>query len=78
MKNRTTRRASFRKMGMGLAAIFGVGTINVMGNRPVKVQKEVVGDITFDQEVPLFSGGVKHANTLYIAGKGAHVEPFEI
>jgi enamine deaminase RidA (YjgF/YER057c/UK114 family) len=78
MKNRTTRRASFKKMGMGLAAIFGVGTINAMGKRPVKAQKEVVGDITHDQDIPLFSGGVKHGNTLYIAGKGAHVEPFEI
>jgi 2-iminobutanoate/2-iminopropanoate deaminase len=31
-----------------------------------------------DQQIPLFSGGVKHGNTLYVAGKGAHVEPYEI
>ncbi len=78
MENKTTRRASFKQMGMGLAAIFGVGTINAMGKRTVKAQKEVVGDIVMDQDIPLFSGGVKHGNTLYIAGKGAHVEPFEI
>ena len=78
MENRTTRRASFKKMGMGLAAIFGIGSVNAMGKKPMKAQKEVVGDITFDQDVPLFSGSVKHGNTLYIAGKGAHVEPFEI
>ncbi len=78
MENKTTRRASFKKMGMGLAAIFGVGTVNAMGKKPVRAKKEVVGDIVMDQEIPLFSGGVKHGNTLYIAGKGAHVEPFEI
>jgi len=78
MENKTTRRASFKKMGMGLAAIFGVGSINAMGKRGVRAQKEVVGDIVMDQDIPLFSGGVKHGNTLYIAGKGAHVEPFEI
>ena len=43
-----------------------------------KPKKEVVGDIVMDQDIPLFSGGVKHGNTLYIAGKGAHVEPYEI
>ncbi|HEA22947.1 MAG TPA: RidA family protein [Pricia antarctica] len=78
MENKTTRRASFKTIGMGLAAIFGVGSVNAMGKGSVKAKKEVVGDIVFDQEIPLFSGGVKHGNTLYIAGKGAHVEPFEI
>ncbi|MCM4165420.1 MULTISPECIES: RidA family protein [unclassified Arenibacter] len=78
MENKTTRRASFKKLGMGLAAMFGVGaTARAIdgGERP---KKEVVGDIVMDQDIPLFSGGVKHGNTLYIAGKGAHVEPFEI
>ncbi|MDN5204363.1 RidA family protein [Fulvivirgaceae bacterium BMA10] len=37
-------------------------------------KKEVVGEIVQDQNVPLFSGAVKHGNTLYIAGKGAHFE----
>ena len=38
----------------------------------------MVGEIVTDQDIPLFSGAVKHGNTLYIAGKGAHVEPYEI
>ncbi len=76
--NKTSRRASFKKMGMGLAAIFGVGTVNAMGKKQVNAQREVVGDISYDQEIPLFSGAVKHGNTLYLSGKGAHVEPFEI
>lgn len=73
----TTRRASFKKMGMGIAALFGLGTVNAM-DKSAKAKKEVVGDIVTDQDIPLFSGAIKHGNTLYIAGKGAHVEPFEI
>ncbi|NNE76868.1 MAG: RidA family protein, partial [Pricia sp.] len=83
MENKTTRRASFKKIGTGLAALFGIGSISAMkknesisGN--VAPKKEVVGDIVTDQDIPLFSGAVKHGNTLYIAGKGAHVEPYEI
>ena len=77
MESKTTRRETFKKIGMGLAALFGVGSINAM-NRKSKAKKEVVGEIIQDQEIPLFSGAVKHGNTLYIAGKGAHVEPYEI
>ena len=78
MENKTTRRASFKKLGMGLAAMFGIGTAARAMEGSAKQKKEVVGDIVMDQDIPLFSGGVKHGNTLYIAGKGAHVEPFEI
>ena len=75
---KTTRRTSFKKIGMGLAAIFGLGTVNAMNKKETSARKEVVGDIVMDQDIPLFSGAVKHGNTLYIAGKGAHTEPFEI
>ncbi|RAJ14083.1 RidA family protein [Arenibacter echinorum] len=78
MENKTTRRASFKKLGMGLAAMFGIGAAARAMDGVSKPKKEVVGDIVMDQDIPLFSGGVKHGNTLYIAGKGAHVEPFEI
>ncbi len=72
MENKTSRRASFKKMGMGLAALFGVGTVGAMDKKVSR--KEVVGPIVTDQDIPLFSGGVKHGNTLYIAGKGAHFD----
>jgi len=81
MKNKTTRRASFKKLGMGLAAMFGVGAVSAMerkSNLKISTKKKVVGEIVTDQDIPLFSGAVKHGNTLYIAGKGAHTEPFEI
>lgn len=77
MKSNTTRRASFKKIGMGLAGLFGVASVQAAG-RTEMAKKEVVGDIVTDQDIPLFSGAVKHGNTLYIAGKGAHVEPYEI
>lgn len=82
MENKTTRRASFKKLGMGIAALFGAGTVSAIDKKSelksTSAKKEVVGEIVTDQDIPLFSGAVKHGNTLYIAGKGAHVEPFEI
>ncbi len=77
MKKNTTRRDSFKKIGMGLAGLFGIATVHA-ANRNEPATKEIVGDIVTDQDIPLFSGAVKHGNTLYIAGKGAHVEPYEI
>ena len=73
MENKTTRRASFKKIGMGLAALFGVSTVSASIKKSV-AKKEVLGEIIKDQDIPLFSGAVKHGNTLYIAGKGAHFE----
>ncbi|MDO6434854.1 RidA family protein [Flavitalea sp. BT771] len=32
----------------------------------------------YQQDVPLFSGNTKYNGLVFIAGKGAHVEPFEI
>lgn len=78
MENKSTRRASFKKIGMGLAALFGISSANAMTKNPSKTQKKIASDIVMDQDIPLFSGAVKHGNTLYIAGKGAHVEPYEI
>lgn len=72
MKN-GTRRASFKKLAVGLAGIFGIGTASAMG-REDRPQKEVVGEIIMDQEIPMFSSSVKHGNTLYVSGKGAQFE----
>jgi len=73
MKNKTSRRESFKKIGMGLAGLFGIGTISAM-KRDGVARKEVVGKIVYDQEIPMFSGSVKHGNTLYVSGKGAQFE----
>ncbi len=73
MSHRKNRRLAMRRIGASIAAIFGVGATAAQANTPAK--KEVVGEIYRDeQDVPLFSGAVRHGNTLYIAGKGAHFE----
>jgi len=40
--------------------------------------EKVVNNVTSLQDVPLFSGSTKLGNMVFVAGKGAHVEPFEI
>jgi 2-iminobutanoate/2-iminopropanoate deaminase len=72
MKIQTNRRSVFKKAGLAVAAAFGFGT-GISKASPAK--KEVLKEsIVMQNDVPLFSGGVKHGNTLYIAGKGAHFE----
>ncbi|SHG21160.1 RidA family protein [Flagellimonas flava] len=70
---KTDRRSAFKKLGMGVAALLGAGSVKAMGKAPAP-KKEVVGEIVQDKKIPLFSGAVKHGNTLYVAGKGAHFE----
>lgn len=41
-------------------------------------EEKIVQNVVYDQDVPLFSGSTKLGNLIFIAGKGAHVEPFEI
>lgn len=65
------RRSVFKKIGMAVTAMLGVGAVKA---NTESTSKKVVGEIYMDQEVPLFSGAVKHGNTIYIAGKGAHFE----
>ena len=71
MKHNEKRRSVLKKIGMGMAALFGAATVKAA---PAKRKKEVVGKIVQDQKMPLFSGAVRHGNTLYIAGKGAHFD----
>jgi len=73
MENKSSRRSSLKKMGMALVGVFSLGVGNAFGKES-NPKKEVVGKIEQDREIPLFSGAVKHGNTLYIAGKGAHFE----
>jgi enamine deaminase RidA (YjgF/YER057c/UK114 family) len=41
-------------------------------------EEKVANNIVEDQDVPLFSGSTKFNGLVFIAGKGAHVAPFEI
>ena len=71
MKHNIRRRSLIKNIGIGIAGLCGLSTLKAADSRS---KKEVVGKIVKDQEVPLFSGAVKHGNTLYIAGKGAHFD----
>jgi enamine deaminase RidA (YjgF/YER057c/UK114 family) len=80
----TPRRSVLKKLMASVAGLTGIGMAakamgtptaeNIAGNT---AEKEA-GNITYDQDVPLFSGHTKFNGLVYIAGKGAHVAPFEI
>lgn len=72
----TQRRSVLKKLFMSLVGVTGIGLGAKAANNPSK-EKEV-NNVVYDQDVPLFSGSTKLGNLVFIAGKGAHVEPFEI
>ncbi len=59
---------------MVLIGAFGLGMTNKAIAKESKPKKEVLDSPKNEQDIPLFSGAVRHGNTLYIAGKGAHFE----
>lgn len=77
------RRSVLKRL---LASVAGVAGLSAAANATETVSanagnEKVAGNITYaddDQQVPLFSGHTKHNGLVYIAGKGAHVAPFEI
>lgn len=65
----------------GVAGLSAAAKAADTNTTPATADEKVTGSITYaddDQQVPLFSGHVKHNGLVYIAGKGAHVAPFEI
>lgn len=70
---KTERRSALKKL---FASAFGLVGISVAANASTTEKQS--GNVTLDQEIPLFSGHTKLGNTVFIAGKGAHVAPFEI
>jgi len=60
----------------GLASVAGIGF--AARAKSISGGEKTAGNITNFQDVPLFSGHTKHGDLVYIAGKGAHVAPFEI
>ena len=47
-------------------------------SNPGSNDTKIVNNVTDFQDAPLFSGSTRHGDIVYIAGKGAHVAPFEI
>jgi 2-iminobutanoate/2-iminopropanoate deaminase len=73
---KTERRSVIKKM---LASVVGLTGLGLAANAKTysSEEKETL-NVTSFQDVPLFSGSTKFGNLVFIAGKGAHVAPFEI
>jgi 2-iminobutanoate/2-iminopropanoate deaminase len=79
------RRSVLKKM---LASVAGLSLFAISKNAvaapethaatAAPADEKIVGDITTFQQIPLFSSFTKLGNLVFIAGVGAHVEPFEI
>lgn len=73
---KSERRSVIRKFFTTLAALAGLGY--VAKAKGLSDNEKIAGNITNFQDVPLFSGHTQRNNIVYVAGKGAHVAPFEI
>jgi 2-iminobutanoate/2-iminopropanoate deaminase len=73
---KTERRSVLKKL---LASVAGISVFSFAAKAGGLISDEKeVNNITEFQDVPLFSGSTKLGNMLFIAGKGAHTEPFDI
>ena len=62
-----------------LASVAGLSVFGISKDAiAAPAEEKVVNNVTTFQDVPLFSGSTKFGNLVFVAGKGAHVEPFEI
>jgi len=72
---RTERRSALKKL---LLSAVGVTGISFFANATESAPEKEAGNITTVDDVPLFSGHTKLGNTVFVAGKGAHIAPFTI
>ncbi len=73
---KTERRSALKKM---FASVLGIAGVGMAAKAATDAgEKKEADNITNFQNVPLFSGHTKFGNLVFIAGKGAHVEPFTI
>lgn len=73
---KTERRSAIKKM---FASVLGLTGIGLAAKATAgKSEEKEASNITSYQNAPLFSGNTKFGNLIFVAGKGAHVEPFTI
>jgi 2-iminobutanoate/2-iminopropanoate deaminase len=72
----TERRSVLKKLAASLLALTGINLVS-KANPDAQNVKEVF-NVVNHQDIPLFSGSTKYGGLVFIAGKGAHVAPFEI
>ena len=73
----TERRSVLKKLFASIVGVAGIGAVANAKGLAASPEKEA-GNITHMQNVPLFSGHTIHNGLVYIAGKGAHTDPFDI
>lgn len=73
---KTPRRIALKKMFASLLGVTGVAM--AAGAKMNSTDEKIASNVTTFQNVPLFSGNTKFGNLVFVAGKGAHTEPFEI
>lgn len=73
---KTERRSVLKKLFASAVGITGLGVI--ANANETKLSEKVSGSISTLNNAPMFSGHTIHNGLVYIAGKGAHVAPFEI
>jgi 2-iminobutanoate/2-iminopropanoate deaminase len=71
----TQRRTVLKKF---LASLVGVTGLGMVAKASGADEEHDALNVVNDEEVPLFSSVIKHGKLVYVAGIGAHVEPFEI
>ncbi len=72
---KTQRRSIIKKLFTSVAGIAGLTVAAKAGSEETKKTSEKqVLDVVTDQDVPLFSGVVKHNGFVFVAGIGAHFE----
>ncbi len=67
------RRSVLKKIAASAAGVFGLGFLAKAEGQMAVTEKQV-GEVTKDQEIPLFSGHTKYGNLVFVAGKGAHFD----
>lgn len=72
----TKRRSLLKKLTASVVGLMGF-ELAAKANTASKNEKQVF-NVVNDQDVPLFSGSTRYGGLVFVAGKGAHVEPFEI
>ena len=73
---KTQRRSVLKRLFASFVGITGIGIGAKASND--NDDEQDANSVVYDDEISLFSGHVKHKGLVYIAGKGAHTEPFEI
>lgn len=75
---KTKRRSVLKKLAASIGGVIGLHFVANAGTNSTAAPEKTAENITNFQDVPLFAGSTSLGNMVFIAGKGAHTEPFEI